>query len=98
MLGAGAGEGVEGERRRKPASVPKYCLQVLLTPKQKHPSPPQVLGGPVQLSMGVEGGGCPGGVGLPAKDQKGRLLPLKQNLAGTFQREVLVSSEVIFQK
>lgn len=42
-----------GERRRKPALVPKYCHQVLLTPKQKHPWPPEGLGGRLQLSVGV---------------------------------------------
>lgn len=75
MLGAGAGEGVEGERRRKPASVPKYCLQVLLTPKQKHPSPPQVLGGPVQLSMGVEGGVALAVLGFQQKIKRGACYP-----------------------
>lgn len=46
----------------------------------------------------VPEGGCPGGVGLLAKDQKGTLLLLKQTLACTFQTGALVSSEIIFQK
>lgn len=38
----GDGAGGEGEEADV---VPKYCRQVLLTPKQKHPSPPEGLGG-----------------------------------------------------
>ena len=72
-----------GDRRRKPVVVPKYCRQVLLTPKQQHPSPPKGLGGWVQRSMA---GGYPGGAGFPTKDQKGNLLLLKKNLACTLQR------------
>lgn len=51
-----------------------------------------------RLGSAVLGGGCPGGAGLLAKDQKGSLLLLKKNLARTFQRGALVPSEVIFQK
>lgn len=36
------GDGL-GETRREPVVVPKYCSQVLLTPKQKQPSPPKGL-------------------------------------------------------